>query len=170
MSVALEIWRLISIPPVPVITGLTLVILAWSAAFYRLDRNALVMCSTVLGLWVVELLLKAFVGEAYRPALPVTDTMAAVLAFHLGTRAPTRWLEVVYVTYVVAIALHTLWFLGPLQSVASLHDYKVSLNTLYVIRLLCFAVPGVAYVGRWAFDLVPDHRPSLAGLARWVRH
>ena len=131
-----------------ILTTATFAVLGFTLLTRKADPNAPLMCLTVIGLWSVEIVAKAHLGEAYRPLLSLTDAIGAWIAFELGKRRPSDWIFATYVTLAVAVACHMLWFLVWRDSGVSVNKYKAILNALYAARLILFSAPGVAYVGK----------------------
>lgn len=166
MGLAAEAIRLLNLFPVYIGLAATLAVMIWAYVFRRVDPNALVMVLALLAAWGVEVLIRAIDPHLFRVAVCLTDLALAALVIFLGRRNPSDWLMGTYSTLVMALTLHALWFLGPLQSFLSLREYVALLNILYFIRLACFAVPGVAHVGENISRFLSRDRTVFTVLAR----
>lgn len=167
MGTLAEMWRLASTPPAPMIFGFMVLVLVWSLVFRRQDRDAWVMCSALIAIWLFELFARTVLhDDSFRALLSFTDLVAAGAAIWLGNRSHREWLLVVYTTCVYSIALHVLWLVSaPFREVIGHHNYVASLNVLLVIRLLAISIPGAVYVGKAVGDIL-SHRRLMPAFAR----
>lgn len=143
---------------VVILTTATFLVFGFTLLLRKADPNAPLMCAVIIILFGVEVVAKAYLGETYRPLLPLTDAIAAWIAFQLGKRKPSEWIFAVYVTLAVAVACHMLWFLVWRDSGVHINKYKAILNALYAARLILFVSPGVAYVRKMLGDYLHGRR------------
>lgn len=121
---------------------------AFTFAFRRHDANAPILCGVLIVLWLSEIVAKAAMGDGFRSFLPMSDLIAALVAYRLGINRPSDWIRGAYISLVASCAVHVFYQWGESASVMSARQYVTVLNVLFLVRLVCILTPGVSHVGQ----------------------
>lgn len=167
MDTLRKMWELAAVPPAPVIVASLIGVVIWAWIFRARDPIAWKVGGVLLACWGAELGTRTVLDDtAFRAFLALSDLACAYAVLKLGSERHAEWALAVYATLVYSILAHVLWLLGVFQVFGTRNDYIAILNTLLVLRLICIAFPGAAYVGEAIRSLLPHRRFAFARVDR----